>query len=178
MIGKFTVDYQDDLIVHSNLRQLHIKHLREFCIKCRVYGISLNPKKCLFSISEGQLLGYIVRSKGIYIDPVIIQAINELKAPIDRKLVHPFFGKINFVCRFILDYASIVKPITKLLRKNQDFEWTPKVQREFANIKVSIASSLIMVNPSFDNHFILYFFSSEDTITTMLTQKIKKKKNY
>lgn len=76
--------------------------------------------------------------------------------------------------RLILDYASTVNPITELLRKDQDFEWTPEVQKEFANIKDAIVSSPILVSPNFDNHLILYSFSSEDTIEDMLTQKNKK----
>jgi len=88
--------------------------------------------------------------------------------------VQSFFGKINFVRRFIPDSASIVKPISKLLRNDQAFEWTSEVQREFSNIKVAIVSFPVLFSPNFDNHFILYFFSSEDTIAAMLTQKNQK----
>ena len=92
----------------------------------------------------------------------------------DWKGVQYFVGNINFVCKFILNYASIINPITKLLRKDQDFEWTLEAQRAFENIKVAIVSSLVLVSPDFDKHFILYSFSSKDTITTMLTQKNQK----
>ena len=47
------VDYQDDFTVNSKLRQLHLKHLREVFVRCRMFEISLNPKKCLFTILEG-----------------------------------------------------------------------------------------------------------------------------
>lgn len=97
-------------------------------------------------------MGYIVNIKGIYIDPKIIQAINELNPIVDIKYVQSFFGKINFVRILIQNYASIIKPITKLLRIDQDFEWTPKVQRVFVNIKDSIVSLHILVSPNFNNH--------------------------
>lgn len=98
--------------------------------------------------------------KGIYIDPQKIQDINELKPLVDRKGVQSFFGKINFVRIFILAYASIVKPITKFLRKDQYFEWTPEVEKAFVNVKAAIISSLVWVSPNFDNHFIQYSFDS------------------
>ena len=85
LIGKFMADYQDDLTVHSKLRELHFKHLREVFARCRMFGISLNPKKCLFVVSEGKLLGHIVNGKGIYIDPKNIQAINELNPHVNKK---------------------------------------------------------------------------------------------
>ena len=97
LIEKFMVDYQDDLTVHSKLRQLHIKHLREVFIRCRMFEISLNLKKCLFAVSKGALLGHNVNIKGIYIDLERIQAINELNTPVDRKGVQLFFGNLSFV---------------------------------------------------------------------------------
>jgi hypothetical protein len=78
LIRKFMAEYQDDMDIHSNLREDHIKHLRQVFECCRMYGISLNPKKCLFVVSERKLLGHIVSKEGIYIDPKIIKAINYL----------------------------------------------------------------------------------------------------
>lgn len=114
---------------------------------------------------------HIVRSDGIYIELDRIRALNELKPPTNHKGVQSLFGKINFVQRFILDYALIVKPINKLLKKNKDFEWTPESQRAFANIKSAIVSSLVLESPNFGKHFILYYFSSEDTTMEILTHK-------
>jgi len=50
LIGKFIIHYQDDLTIHSKLREECIKHLREVFECCRLYEIYLNPKKCLFVI--------------------------------------------------------------------------------------------------------------------------------
>jgi hypothetical protein len=97
LIGKFMEDYQDDMTIHSKLREEHIKHLRQVFECCRMYGISLNPKKCLFAVSEGKLLGHIVSKEGIYIDPERIKSINDLSPPTSKKGVQSFFGKINFV---------------------------------------------------------------------------------
>jgi hypothetical protein len=121
-------DYQDDLTVYSKIRENHIDHLREVFERCRIFGISLNPKKCLFVVSEGKLLGHIVNKEGIYIDPERVKEINELNPPTSKKGVKSFFGKINFVRRFVPDYATIVKPINLLLKKDQIFEWTEYIQ--------------------------------------------------
>jgi hypothetical protein len=60
LIEKFMVDYQDYLKVHSNKREDHIHHLRKVFERCRLYDVSLNPKKCLFVMTQGKLLGHIV----------------------------------------------------------------------------------------------------------------------
>lgn len=76
---------------------------------------------------------------------------------------------MNFVQRFIPDCESIAKPINKFIRKDQDFECSPKAQREFSNIKLAIISSLVLVSSNFDKPFTLYSCSYEDTITQIIT---------
>jgi hypothetical protein len=51
MIGKIMKDYQDDLTIYSKLREHHLSHLHEVFEQCTLYGISLNPNKCLFLVS-------------------------------------------------------------------------------------------------------------------------------
>ena len=41
----------------------------------RKYQMKLNPKNCVFSISVGKLLGYMVSSRGIDVNPNNIEAI-------------------------------------------------------------------------------------------------------
>ena len=78
LIGKFMDDYEYDLTVHSKTRGDHIHHLRKVFDRCKLYGVSLNPKKCLFIVTQGKLLGHIVCKEGIYIDLERVKAINEL----------------------------------------------------------------------------------------------------
>jgi hypothetical protein len=168
------VDYQDDLTVYSKLRERHIKHLRQVFERCRIYGISLNPKKVFVFHNKGKLLGHVVSKEGVYIDPERVKEINDLNPPTSRKGVQYFFGKINFVRRFVPDYATIVKPINKLLKKDKKFEWTPDIQKSFTEIKHAITTALVLVSPDFDKEFILYSFSSDETIASILTQKNQK----
>jgi len=57
--SKFTVIYLDDLTVFSDSDENCLKHLSKVFDRCRKFGISLNPKKSLFSIKEGKLLGIL-----------------------------------------------------------------------------------------------------------------------
>jgi hypothetical protein len=60
LIEKFMAYYKYDLTVHSKTRGDHIHHLRKVFERCRLYGVSLNPKKCLFTVTQANLLGHIV----------------------------------------------------------------------------------------------------------------------
>lgn len=74
-IHDFLVVYLDDLTAFSKSDQEHLEHLRQVFTICRKYGISLNPKKSLFGLEEGKILGHIISKDGIRIDPDRIQAI-------------------------------------------------------------------------------------------------------
>ena len=63
------VVYQDHITVFSKSDNEHLDHLRRVFIKCRKFGISLNPEKALFGLEEGKLLGHIISKDGIRIDP-------------------------------------------------------------------------------------------------------------
>ena len=58
-IHDFLVIYLDDITVFSKSNKQHLDHLRQVFINCRKYGISLNPKKSLFGLEEGKLLGHM-----------------------------------------------------------------------------------------------------------------------
>ena len=70
---KFFLIYLDDLTVYSNIHEEHLQHLRRVFLKCRQFGISLNPKRSQFSLKEGKILGHIVSAEGVKIDPVRVE---------------------------------------------------------------------------------------------------------
>ncbi|PKU62762.1 hypothetical protein MA16_Dca028736 [Dendrobium catenatum] len=48
----------------------------------------MNPLKCAFGVSSGKFLGFIVRHRGIEIDPDKIQAIVEMPPPKTLRQLH------------------------------------------------------------------------------------------
>ena len=63
---EFVVVYLDDVTIFSNSDEEHLQHLQKAFLKCRKYGLSLNPKKSLFALEEGKLLGHIVQTRSEY----------------------------------------------------------------------------------------------------------------
>jgi hypothetical protein len=54
LINKSMVVYLDDITIYSRDRSEHVHHLRQIFDRCRRYGISLNPKKTIFAVTEGK----------------------------------------------------------------------------------------------------------------------------
>eukprot|EP00253_Pinus_taeda_P004921 PITA_04921 len=117
-IHDFLVIYLDDLIDFSKSDQEHLDYLRQVFLICRKYGISLNPKKSLFNLEEGKLLGHIISKEGIRIDPDRIQAILQVPHPRNIKELQSFLAKINFLRRFIPNLAELIRLLKNMLKKD------------------------------------------------------------
>jgi len=113
---KILVIYLDDITVFSKTDEDHAAHLLRVFRKCRKFSISLNPRKSHFAMKEGKLLGHIISSKGIRVDPKQVEAIQKVKLPRNKIEVQSFIGKVNFLRRFIATFAEIMNWITRMLR--------------------------------------------------------------
>jgi hypothetical protein len=65
LIEKIIEIYQDDLTIVSKEINAHVSQLTKIFERCRKYGISLDPKKSIFGIDKGKLLGHVISEEGI-----------------------------------------------------------------------------------------------------------------
>jgi hypothetical protein len=171
LIQKIIEIYQDDLTVVSKNRKDHLSHLRIVFERCRKYGISLNPKKYVFGIDEGKLLGHVASPGGVSIDPERVQSIKDVRPPVNKKALQSFLGKINFIRRFVPNFAERIKPLSALLKKDVAFRWGNETNRSFEDIKNAISQAPVLISPDFSRDFIIFSFASQDTIAGVLMQK-------
>jgi hypothetical protein len=61
-IGRNIEAYIDDIVVKSKKRRDLLDDLKETFDNLCKYKMMLNPKKCVFGVSSGKLLGYMVSS--------------------------------------------------------------------------------------------------------------------
>jgi hypothetical protein len=89
--------YLDDLASCSRKRKDHPMHLRLIFEHCRYFRIRLNPNKCSFCVTSGRLLGFIVSTTGIMVDPLKVEAIIQLPPPRTILQLQSLQGKANFL---------------------------------------------------------------------------------
>ena len=94
---KFVVIYMDDIKKISKFDRDHVKHLEKVFLKCRRYGISLNPMKSNFYLKEVNLLGHIISKYGIIINPYRVNAILKVEELRSKKEVQYFIGHVKFL---------------------------------------------------------------------------------
>eukprot|EP00253_Pinus_taeda_P035247 PITA_35247 len=170
LVNKSVVIYLYDINVYSKKRGNHLRDLKQIFQRCQRYGISLNPKKSFFALSEGKGFGFIVSKSGIHIDPDRIKEISEIPLPHNNKAMQSFLGQINFVKRFVPDFSRIVSPLQAMIKKNSIFKWGQEEYEAFNLIKQAIVNTPSLATPNFFDPFILYKFSSDRSDAAILSQ--------
>ena len=170
-IKKIIEAYLDDLAAHSRKRMDHRGHLRQIFERCRFYKIRLNPNKCVFRVTSGQMLGFIVSREGIRVDPFKVEAILRLPPPSSIRWIQSLQGKSNFFRRFIVNYAEITKGYMRLLKKGVPFLWDDYAQRSFDALKKALTSAPLLSPPDYSRDFLLYLATVESTIGMVLVQE-------
>eukprot|EP00253_Pinus_taeda_P013301 PITA_13301 len=143
----FLVVYLDDLTVFSKSDEEHMHHLKIVFQKCRKYGLSLNPKKSLFAMEEGKLLGHIISKDGIRIDPARVQEIQQIDLPRNKKEIQSFNGKMNFLRRFVPNLAEHLKEMTNMLKKDSQVRWIDEAVKYFNLVKLALSSAPVLTDP-------------------------------
>jgi hypothetical protein len=131
----------------------------------------LNPKKSIFAVEQGKLLGFIVSSDGMIIDPERTQVIAKLPPPTSKKSMQSFLGQINFVRIFVPSFSEMVRPLQNLIKKDTQYHWGPIENQAFNDIKKAIIDAPSLMSPDFSQDFTLYTFASDRSYAAVLTQK-------
>jgi hypothetical protein len=171
LTNKSVVVYLDDVTVFSKNKNDHLAHLRAVLLRCHKYGISLNPKKSIFAVEQGKILGFIVFSEGMIIDPERTQFIAKLPPPTSKKSMQSFLGQINFVRIFVPSFSEMVRPLQNLIKKDTQYHWGSLENQDFIAIKKAIIDAPSLMSPDFSQDFTLYTFSSDHSYAAILTQK-------
>ena len=93
--------YIDSIMVKSKRADHLIADLEQTFAKLRANGIKLNPEKCVFKVSRGMLLGFIVSERGIEANPEKISAITRMGLIQNIKGVQRVIGCLAALSRFI-----------------------------------------------------------------------------
>jgi hypothetical protein len=68
-IGRIVEAYVDDIVVKTRKADDLVRDLQIVFDCLRANGVKLNPKKCVFGVPRGMLLGFIVSQRGIEPNP-------------------------------------------------------------------------------------------------------------
>ena len=89
-LGRNVQVYVDDMLVKSVRENDHLNDLQETFNTLRSYNMKLNPSKCMFGVTAGKFLGFMVSQRGIEVNSEKVRALNRFISKTTDKCL-PFF---------------------------------------------------------------------------------------
>src|SRR5438105_2351546 len=120
-LGRNVEAYVDDIIIKSRVKEDLISNLSETFTNLKQFRWKLNPEKCVFGVSSGKLLGFIVSYRGIEANPKKLKDIFKMNSPTALKDVQKLAGCMAALSRFISLLGEWAMPFYKLLKKQDKF---------------------------------------------------------
>uniref|UniRef100_A0A2N9HDB7 Uncharacterized protein n=1 Tax=Fagus sylvatica TaxID=28930 RepID=A0A2N9HDB7_FAGSY len=169
-IGRNVEVYVDDMLVKTKDEVKHIggseRNIRE---SLRRYRMKLNPSKCVFGVSSGKFLGFMVSQRGIEANPDKIKAVLEMTPPRTTKEVQSLTGRVAALNRFVSRATDKCLPFFKTLRKA--FIWTDECQKSFEELKRYLTSPPLLSPSQQGEALSLYLAVSPTAVSSALIRE-------
>jgi hypothetical protein len=169
-LDKFVVVFIDDILTFSKNEEERDKHLHLVLQKLRENQLYAKLNKCEFWLKEVSFLGHIISEGGISIDPSKVKDVLSWNTLQNVSDIRSFLGLAGYYRRFIEGFSKISKPMTELLAKCKTFEWTPRHEASFQELKKRLTTPLVLTMPGVERPFSIYCDASRQGLGCVLMQ--------
>jgi transposase InsO family protein len=169
-LDDFCTAYLDDILIYSDNELEHEAQVKKVLERLRAAGLQADIKKCEFGVKRTKYLGFIVSTDGIQVDPEKVSTILQWNYPRSVKGVQSFLGFCNFYRRFIRNYGSIARSLTKLTRKHSTFVFDEICRKAFDELKARLASAPLLYHFDSERQSMLETDASDAVVAGVFSQ--------
>ena len=170
--GKFVIVYLDDILIFSQSREQHLRHLKMVLKTLQKENMLINLKKFSFMKKEFIYLGFVASTEGLNMDSNKVQEILSWPVPRNAYEVRSFHGLASFYRKFIKNFSQICAPIIDTFRgSRQPFKWTEATDKNFKLLKKNTTEKPVLYFPSFDKVFQVDTNASKTIIGVVIIQQ-------
>ncbi|KAL7279389.1 hypothetical protein ACG7TL_007230 [Trametes sanguinea] len=134
-VGVFMDVYLDDIAVYSDTLADHKKHVRLIIDILKREKLYLSATKLHFLCEEMKVLGRIVDSRGIRMDPDKVDTLMNWKVPTNKELLRGFLGSVGYLADDITTVRIPMGILASMTGPATAFRWDFTHQRAFDEIK-------------------------------------------
>jgi ribonuclease HI len=120
---------------------------------------------------EVAFLGHVISARGIAVDPSKLKDVLNWMPPMNASEICSFLGLAGYYHRFIKDFSKIAKPMTRLLEKNKNIDWTDECQVSIEELKKRLTSTPVLTLPDITKKFDIYCDASRQGLGCVLMQE-------
>ncbi|GFS32777.1 hypothetical protein Acr_00g0024570 [Actinidia rufa] len=136
----------------------------------------LNPSKCIFGVSSGKFLQFLVTKRGIEVNSDQIQALIAMSSPRNIRDVQQLTRRVATLSRFVSKSTDKYLPFFRIMRKNQTFQWNEESETIFQQLKEYLDLPSLLTVPNTGEELFVYLSisptaeqsSDEDLVRWML----------
>jgi hypothetical protein len=137
----------DDFCVYGKTFEGCLPNLDRVMKRCQLANFVLNWEKCHFIVRVGIVLVHKILDKGIKVDKMKIEMIEQLPPPTNVKGIHHFLGRARFYRRSIQNFSQIAHPRTHLLSNDALFIFIEECLQSFHTLKEALVSTPVIEPP-------------------------------
>ena len=167
----FAGAYIDDVAIFSVTWEEHLHHVEYVLEKLRTAGLTANPKKCKFGMSEALYLGYTIGKGQVKPEESKTKAVVNYARPKTKTEVRAFLGLVGYYRKFIHQFSSVVAPLSDLTKKSvKTINWTPDCEQAFQKVKQLLCEAPVLRTPDLSKEMIVQTDASNRGLGGVLSQ--------
>ena len=140
----------DDVLVGTEMEEGHDEFVEEILRRLEEHDLYVKPEKCEWKVREVGFLGVIIGPDRIKMKKEKVRGILEWLAPKCVKDVQKFLGLANYYRRFVKDFAEIARPMHRLVRKQERWNWGSEREEAFKRLKEIFMLEPVLAAPDLD----------------------------
>ncbi|XP_058426806.1 uncharacterized protein LOC131423198 [Marmota monax] len=171
--GVTLLQYVDDLLLAADTKENCESETRALLSELARLGYRASAKKAKICQQEVIFLGYSLRDGKRWLTGPRKQTVVQIPPPSNRRQFRESVGTAGFCRLWIPGFASLAAPLYPLLKANTQFQWTPKHQQAFNDIKKALLSAPALALQDVEKPFTLYIEKKKKEIARgVLTQTL------
>ena len=166
--------YLDDVIIFSKDIESHLKDVDEVLRLLHQAGVTLKLKKCSWFTKKVHYLGHDITPGKLAVAKAPTDSFAKATFPTNITQLRSFLGAANVYRRFIRNYAHVSKPLTAMLCKDADVDWsspTDKQLEAFEHLKSRLTTPPILSLPKKGRPFMIDTDASKYQLGAALLQQ-------
>lgn len=135
--------YLDNIIIPSRDWAHMMNSLEQVLMVLTKANLTLKPSKCVFGARELDYLGFRI-SKQVIKPGRKVEAIAPFPPPRDAYELRRFLGLAGYFRRFIVKYAELADPLTRLTAKDVPYKWCTEQKTAFEELKQRLCADPVV----------------------------------
>jgi len=168
--------FMDDILVGTEDEKKHNEIVEEVLKRMEESNLYIKPEKCVWKVKEIDFLRLVMEAEEIKIQEEKVAGVLEWPRSKMVKEVQKFLGLANYYRQFVKDFAKLAKPLYRLVRKDEKWNWGEKQEAVFKELKRVFTMRPVLVAPDLDKKMRVEADASEYATGGVLSMKYKNEK--